>query len=539
MIFGSITSAAAIGCNVSCRIRTVLGMPATMTTHHVRVGEAAHTISDFVTSARDNASKSAAAFIVAITGDRQGVIGTWDNGYVRSTASILHLDLDAFFAAVEQRDKPSLRGKPVCVGGIGHRGVVATASYEARAFGARSAMPTVEALRRCPLNTAFLYPRGSAYRKSSKIVMDLLHQVSPVVEQVSMDEAYVDLLAGVATDLSAPVVRKLVIDIIAEIAFATGRLGASAGVASSKMLAKIASELDKPNGLVVIPPGRELESLAPLSVRVISGIGPATATRLRTFAVETVADLQRMPRTDLMSIFGGAHGGNLYELARAWDDREVVVERETKSMSAERTFQTDIVDRFVLDSELTALVRRTTARLGQSAVFARTVTIKVRYHDFATLTRSETLLHPTGHVEVILDVARRLLAAVDTSNGLRLLGVGVSGLMPHVQEYLIFDNDDNDSITKRLLDSGDEEVSATPVEGVRRMPGLAASTVGDPPQWCPGQDVKHAEYGPGWVWGSGLSKVTVRFEGPRTPPGCVRTFRVDNPAVCVADPPQW
>ena len=448
----------------------------------------------------------------------------------------MHLDLDAFFAAVEQRDKPSLRGKPVCVGGIGARGVVATASYEARRFGARSAMPTAEARRRCPPGTAFLYPRGDAYRASSRIVMELLRQVSPLVEQVSVDEAYVDLAAGDGLDLTPEGVRATVTELLRRITTATGGLTASAGVGTSKMLAKIGSDLDKPAGLVIVTPGRELQLLAPLSVRVVSGIGPATEARLRSFGVETVADLQRMERADLVSIFGSAHGGSLYDLARARDDREVVAEREAKSVSAEETFEHDVVDHDVLDAELVSLARRTAARLGKSAAFARTVTIKVRQHDFATSTRSETLLHPTGDAGVILDVARRLLAGVDVSNGLRLLGVGVSGLSTHAQEQLRFDEDHDLSLP---LEQADTEVPATPAGDVRRTPGPAAYTGDGPPDWWPGQDVEHTEHGPGWVWGSGLGRVTVRFEGPTTAPGPVRTFRADDPALRKTGPPQW
>lgn len=470
---------------------------------------------------------------VEVTPRPVGAVG--ENGPVRSTASIMHLDLDAFFAAVEQRDKPSLRGKPVCVGGIGARGVVATASYEARKFGARSAMPTAEARRRCPPGTAFLYPRGDAYRASSRIVMELLRTVSPVIEQVSVDEAYVDLAAGDNIDLSADGVRAVATRLIAEISDATGGLTASAGVASSKMLAKIGSDLEKPNGLVVVPPGRELELLAPMAVRVIGGVGPATEARLRSFGVETVADLQRMGRTDLVSIFGEAHGASLHDLARARDDRAVVVEREAKSVSAEETFQTDVVDHDVLDAELVSLARRTAARLGRSATFARTVTIKVRQHDFATSTRSETLLHPTGDAGVILDVARRLLAGVDVSNGLRLLGVGVSGLSDHAQEQLRFDSE----VEALPPDDPDVDVPATPAGDVRRTPGPAAFGGEPAPAWWPGQDVEHSELGAGWVWGSGLGRVTVRFEGPTTAPGRVMTFRTDDTALRKADPPRW
>ncbi len=439
----------------------------------------------------------------------------------------MHLDLDAFFAAVEQRDKPSLRGKPVCVGGIGPRGVVATASYEARVFGAHSAMPTAEARRRCPAGTAFLHPRGAAYRKSSRIVMDLLHEVSPVVEQVSVDEAYVDLAPG-GHDLSTESVTRLVGDLVDRIRDATGGLGASAGVATSKLLAKIGSDLEKPHGLVVVPPGRELEVLAPLSVRVIGGVGPATARRLRTFGVETVADLQRMALPDLVSILGEAHGRGLHELAFARDDRDVVVEREAKSISSEETFETDISDRARLVRELAQLAERVTRRVTRHEVFARTVSIKVRHHDFSTVTRAETLAHPTGDAAVVADTARRLLDAVDVSDGIRLLGVGVSGLTDHAQEQILFESDDAAERPAPAESPAGEDES-----------DVSGPVWGRPSGWTPGQDVEHDRHGAGWVWGRGLGRVTVRFEGPTTEPGPVRTFPADDPRLHPADPPRW
>src|SRR4051812_25402569 len=197
----------------------------------------------------------------------------------RAQSSILHVDLDAMFAAVEQRDKPSLRGRPVIVGGIGGRGVVATASYEARAYGARSAMPTAEARRICPPGTAFLGGRFAAYRRTSDVVMALLRELSPLVEPVSIDEAYVDLAAG-DHDLSVAGVTALARDLKERIAAATGGVTGSVGIGTSKSMAKIGSELDKPNGLTVVPPGTELDVLHPLPVRSLGGGRPATAARL-------------------------------------------------------------------------------------------------------------------------------------------------------------------------------------------------------------------------------------------------------------------
>ncbi|MBO1766490.1 MULTISPECIES: DNA polymerase IV [unclassified Allobranchiibius] len=440
---------------------------------------------------------------------------------MRTTASILHLDLDAFFAAVEQRDKPSLKGKPVCVGGTGHRGVVSTASYEARVYGARSAMPTAQARRLCPAGTAFLSPRFGAYSRSSEAVMGLLHELSPVVQQVSVDEAYVDLAAA-GIDLTLDAVTARVRRLLDDIPGATGGLTASAGVASSKMLAKIASDLDKPAGLVVVPPGQELDVLGPLPVRAIGGIGPATATRLRTFGVESVADLQRMGEPDLVSIFGDSHGRGIYRLARAQDDRAVETEREAKSVSAEETFEVDVTDPRVLAAELATMSTRVTSRLAEGSAFARTVTIKVRQHDFTTSTRSATLPHPTGEPEVIRATAQRLLDGVDVSDGLRLLGVGVSGFTTHAQEQFLFEDEPADVPV---------EADVTPVAPAP----LQRSSQG----WAPGADVRHDVHGAGWVWGRGLGRVTVRFEGPGTPPGPVRTFVADDPALHPADPPDW
>ena len=240
---------------------------------------------------------------------------------VRSRPSILHLDLDAFFAAVEQRDKPSLRGKPVVVGGLGPRGVVSTASYEARVFGVHSAMPTAEARSRCP-HAAFLAGRFSAYRAVSDIVMATLRDLSPLVEPLSLDEAFVDLDGGEPRELSVPVVRSLAEHLRADIHERTG-ITASVGAATSKLMAKIASEHAKPDGLVMVEPGEELDLLHPLPIRALPGVGPATATRLTRMGVRTVGDLARTPEAELIDALGAAHGRGLHALAHARDDRPV------------------------------------------------------------------------------------------------------------------------------------------------------------------------------------------------------------------------
>jgi DNA polymerase IV len=433
---------------------------------------------------------------------------------------VAHVDLDAMFAAVEQRDKVSLRGHPVIVGGVAGRGVVATASYEARRFGARSAMPTAEARRRCPPGTAFLAPRFAAYRKTSEVVMALLAEVSPLVEQVSIDEAYVDLAAA-GHDLTVEAVTKLAEQVRAEIAVATGGVTASIGLGTSKLVAKIGSDLHKPDGLTVAAPGDEQALLHPLPVTRLPGVGPATAERLRRAGRHTIGDLARVELPELIDWFGQAHGAGLYRLARADDDRPIVGEREAKSVSAEETFDVDLTDRNRLNHEIDLLATRVGGRLRAGGLSARTVTIKVRHHDFTTITRSATRSQPTDDPRLVAQFARRLLSEVDTSSGIRLLGVGATTLADFVQDDLF-----GAAATTTEPEPFEPEASVTPAPAA-------------PAEWRPGQDVHHDEHGPGWVWGSGRGRVTVRFEGPLTPPGPVRTFPVDDPTLHPTDPPDW
>jgi DNA polymerase IV len=459
--------------------------------------------------------------------------GRYEGGAaVRREASILHLDLDAFFAAVEQRDKPSLRGRPVVVGGVGGRGVVATASYEARAFGARSAMSTAEARRRCPAGTAFLGGRFAAYRRTSDVVMGLLRELSPLVEPVSIDEAYVDLAAGEDHDLSVAGVTALAAKLKARIAAATGGVTGSVGIGSSKLMAKLASDMDKPDGLVVVAPGTELEVLHPLPVTRLGGVGPATAERLHQVGVKTVADLAAKSLTDLVALAGRAHGAGLYSLARAEDDRAVVPDREAKSVSAEETFERDLTDLAVLGREIDSMAARVGGRLRASAYSGRTVTLKLRRYDFTTITRSQTLPQPTDDGRQIAATARRLLADAGTAGGLRLLGVGVSGLSVYAQ---------GDLFAEGLAATDGEPADAAVLTADADEPEPAEALPPTPAEkrWWPGQDVRHEGLGAGWVWGRGLGRVTVRFEGPLTAPGPVRTLAADDPALSPADPPDW
>ncbi|MEV7812993.1 DNA polymerase IV [Streptomyces flaveolus] len=437
---------------------------------------------------------------------------------MRNAPTILHLDMDAFFASVEQASKPSLRGKAVVVGGLGPRGVVATASYEARVFGVRSAMPMAQARRLVP-NAAYLVPRFTLYRAISEQVMALLRELSPLVEPLSLDEAFVDLEAGGAAwdEESA---RRAGEKLRADIRAVTGLTG-SVGLAASKMLAKIASEQAKPDGLVLIEPGTERALLAPMPVRTLPGVGPATGDHLRRAGITTVEELAEAGEDELVRLLGKAHGHALYAMALARDERPVVAEREAKSVSVEDTYDVDIHDRLRVGLEVQRLADRCVRRLREAGLSGRTIVLKVRRYDFSTLTRSETLRGPTDDPVVIREAAARLLDSVDTTGGVRLLGVGVSGLADYTQEDLFAQ-----AVPSRAEEAPEEAVAETVVERAEPVER----------QWRAGQDVRHAEFGHGWVQGSGLGRVTVRFETPQSPPGRVRTFLVDDPALEGADP---
>lgn len=432
---------------------------------------------------------------------------------------MLHLDLDAFFAAVEQRDKPSLRGKPVVVGGVGGRGVVATASYEARQFGVRSAMTTREARSRCP-HAAFLTGRFHAYRETSEQVMGLLRSVSPLIEPLSLDEAFVDLAAAdreahpLLGDLTVADVTAFGTHLRERVVEVTGGLTASVGIATSKFVAKVASDLRKPDGLVVVPPGSERDLLRPMSASVIPGVGPATAERLRRVGVHTVEELETLSEDELVRLLGKASGHWLHALARAQDDRPVVAEREAKSVSVEGTYDHDLTDRDLMERLLTRQAGDVAQRLRRSGLSGRTVTIKVRLHDFTTLNRSTTLSSPTDAAATIARLARALLADLDTSGGVRLLGVGVSGLADWVQEDLFGEPEEEQ-----------DELPEVEVPHHSRR------------SWSPGMDVVHVEMGRGWVWGSGRGVVTVRFETAQTPAGPVRSYAEDDPQLSPWRPP--
>lgn len=337
---------------------------------------------------------------------------------------IIHADMDAFYASVEQRDQPELRGKPVLVGGSPRsRGVVAAASYEARVFGCRSAMPMRTAVRLCP-HAEIVRPRFSRYREVSSQIMSIFRDVSPLVEPLSLDEAFIDVTHRVNEGATPAELGQWIRDRVNR----ETKLTVSCGVATSKSVAKIASDQDKPDGLTVVPPGREAAFLAPLSISDLWGVGPKTAERLRGAGLETIGDLAERPLPWLVDRFG-SRGEWFWQLARGQDDRGVSVERETKSISSETTFAEDVGGEGKLSAIVSEQAHSVAKRLTEHGMRARTVQIKLRLSDFTTFTRQRTLSSPTIDAALIertaLELLRQQLSPV---RKFRLVGVGVSGL---------------------------------------------------------------------------------------------------------------
>jgi len=387
---------------------------------------------------------------------------------------ILHVDMDAFFAAVEVLVDPSLAGKPVIVGGAGSRGVVASCSYEARSYGVRSAMPSVRARRLCP-HAVFVAGRYDLYQEHSRRLHLVLTSFTPLVEGISLDEAFLDVTGCRRLWGSGPAIGAA---IRARVLEETG-LWCSVGVAPSKFLAKLASEAAKPRagppgsppspgpGVAMVAAGEELAFLHPLPVEALWGVGPATRRRLDRFGIRTVGDLAALPEATLTGALGEAHGRHLHALAWARDERAVEPDRAVKSIGHEETYATDHYSLVALRNEALRLSDGVANRLREAGVAGRTVTLKVRFASFRTITRSRTVPRPIDAGAAVARVALELLEAVDPSPGVRLLGVSVSNLAPRPGEQLRFGDDDGPV--------GDREPAvARAVDEVRRRFGDAA-----------------------------------------------------------------
>ncbi|CAN5804045.1 DNA polymerase IV [soil metagenome] len=376
---------------------------------------------------------------------------------------ILHVDMDAFFVEVERLRRPDLVGKAVVVGGDGPRGVVAAASYEARASGVASAMPMSRARRQCR-DLVVVPPDHSAYRAMSEQVFAMFQEVTPLVEGLSLDEAFLDV-AGLWRHHPSPV--SVGVDIRSRIR-AELELPASVGVASNKFLAKLASEAAKPDGLFHVPVATQLDFLHALPVRALWGVGEATRAALAALGVETVGDVSGIPSKVLERRLGVAHGRHLAALATGVDARPVVSESAAKSLSVEQTYSTDLRGVAVIDAELLAHTDSLASRLRRAGLAARTISVKIRYSDFTTMTRSSTGPAPIDNARDLHRIARRLAAEIDLDRPIRLLGVTGGGLQPADGPRQLVAGDDDEwdriadaveSVRKRFGDHSIEHAS--------------------------------------------------------------------------------
>jgi DNA polymerase IV len=350
-----------------------------------------------------------------------------------SHRSILHVDMDAFYASVEQRDRPELRGKPVIVGGGGNRGVVAAASYEVRRYGVHSAMPTREALRRCP-DAICVPPRIAHYAAVSREIFAVFHEFTPLVQGLSLDEAFLDVTASLGALGSA---EHIAHEIKRRIRERTG-LTASVGVAPNKLVAKIASDLRKPDGLVVVRTEDIRDLLDPLPIRKLFGLGPKTAPKVEALGIHTLGELRQAPPSRLRPVFG-RYTERVQQRAAGSDDRPVVPDVDEKQVSAEETFDVDIANRARLHAEIQRLADKACSRLRARKLAGGCVTVKIRRGDFTTYTRQRAFEPRTQETRVVARIAAELLDAwlqVQPRAALRLLGVGISDLAEEVQADL-------------------------------------------------------------------------------------------------------
>jgi DNA polymerase-4 len=367
--------------------------------------------------------------------------------FQQSSRAIIHLDMDAFYPAVEVLDDPALRGLPVIVGGSSHRGVVASASYEARKFGVHSAMSIAEAKRRCPKGV-FLPVRMQRYKEISQTIFAIYERYTPLVEPLSIDEAFLDVsgsmrLFGTPQEIAATIKR----DVQQEL-----NLSVSAGVASNKSVAKIASDYQKPNGLTVVEPGTEQQFLNPLQIERLWGAGPITCKSLRLLGVQTIGDLARLSPELLIAKFG-KQGEAMHRLARGIDEREVESAQGLKSIGNEETFSEDIVNADIARQELLALATKVGGRLRHKATVGRTISLKVKYNDFKQITRSATLTDPVDDGNTIYRQCCSLLEKTEVGRRpVRLLGVTVSNLCdPEApRQQSLFDDPVRDQKTESL-----------------------------------------------------------------------------------------
>lgn len=400
--------------------------------------------------------------------------------------TILHVDMDAFFASVEQLDNPALRGRPVLVGGGGRRGVVAAASYEARAFGCRSAQPTVVALRLCP-QAVVVKPSGGRYREISARVFSILESFSPMVQPISIDEAFVDVTGSRGLFGDGAAIARAVRE---RVRTETG-LTASVGVAPNKFLAKLASDINKPDGMCVIEPDTIHETLDPLPVGRLWGVGAASEKRLARLGLRTIGDIRRMDDAALVANLGERTGTHLARLARGEDERPVHSDREAKSISHERTFGEDLEDRDAVRAVLLGQAEDVGRRLRAHGRVAGAVTLKIRYGDFETITRSGTLETPSDRTDDVWAIAARLFDAWASRSfrPVRLIGLGAHHLSEPGGAQLGLFAAETDEKRTRVDEATDAIRAKFGDEAIRRAGAWSRKRA----QWGPGSEEREEE----------------------------------------------
>ncbi|MFY9189697.1 MAG: DNA polymerase IV [Lawsonella sp.] len=435
---------------------------------------------------------------------------------------VLHCDMDAFFSSVEQLTRPTLRGRPVLVGGRSGRGVVAGASYEAREFGCHSAMPMHQAKRLIEPRGVVVPSRGIVYRAVSRRIFRILRRFNSTVEQLSVDEAFMEPAELIDATIGEVVeycekIREAVLE-------ETG-LTVSFGAGVGKQYAKIASDLAKPDGVFVIPQSQMSHILDPLPVRTLWGVGPVAEAKLAEEDILTVADLAQLSDRDTARILGKTVGFQLRDLARGIDERPVEERAIAKQISSESTYSVDITDRKTILQAIDNNADDAHRRLLHDGRAARTVTVKLKLADMSIISRSGTLPYATTDLRTLLAVAHRLALDPEDIGACRLVGVGFSSLT-HIRQESLFPELDWEMLVEEERETGQEflETSGQGLYGSERT----RLHLKKDSKWLPGMDVHHPEYGHGWVQGAGRGKVTVRFETRSTGPGRSRTFSEDE-----------
>ncbi|CAB0513619.1 DNA polymerase IV [Corynebacterium diphtheriae] len=440
---------------------------------------------------------------------------------------VIHVDMDAFFASCEQLTRPTLRGRPVLVGGASGRGVVAGASYEARTFGARSAMPMYQAKALIGMRGVVVSPRFAVYRAASQRVFSILERMGGTVEKISIDEGFVEppeLYGASASEVDTWAQR-----LRAVIRDETG-LSASVGGGAGKQVAKICSDLAKPDGIYLCAASEHEEKMYPLPVGRLWGVGPVTRTKLQQLGVETIGDLACMSEREIDISLGTTVGRSLWRLAQGHDDREVAPRAIAKQISVEHTYPKDLVTSRAVDTAIIRASRESHRRLLDDGRGARTVSVKLRMADFRIESRSATLPYATDNLDTVTATALKLARYPDEVGPIRLVGVGLSGLEDARQDILFPELDRVVPVKDTDFEVGVSDPHDSDLE---------ISTTDESPTaigWRATQDIWHPDYGHGWVQGLGHGKITVRFETRTTGPGKVRTFDTNDALLSSADP---